>query len=489
MAGGRRNEHKHLCAFWMSTNAFGGIEGTARPQPAFNRAVEKRSDSNWLSEVFSTSALIIPLLGNKNLIKYGEPVLLPSTSFPTNKVMEMGCLSKPIFLGLTETTNEPIFAVEVSGICSEGSKMPSWLEGTEWVDLRRYGSQLRIEDAGLLAYARGMVEWHTRNRFCGCCGEKTEFKEGGHSLQCSSTTCGSSAYPRLDPAIIVLVTCGDYLLMGRQSRWDQGRYSLLAGFVEVGETFETTVAREVHEEAGIKLDFKTIKYIASQPWPFPSSIMVGFIAEAKEKLNSSGLNLDQVDDVVPVGNEGLHKLIQRNSLPTVEVDSKELEDARWIHRSFLRAVLQETPSPGTAIFSVPGKHAIAHSLMQQWVSHHKETEWAGNQITTVEIDEGVFKYVLIHVYDGCGNQKLVVRGNTRMAYHADIFNDTKEKLKNMELQGQVLGGGRIEHHLNERIIHVYGFSQAYGRANHAVTVTLLQQWFPLHAISLSWDGY
>eukprot|EP00250_Pteridium_aquilinum_P018596 c24132_g1_i2 orf=711-1769(+) len=319
--------------------------------------------------------------------------------------------------------------------------------------------------------------------------KKMELKEGGHSLQCSSTSCGSSVYPRLDPAIIVLVTCGDYLLLGRQSRWNLGRYSLLAGFVEVGETFEMAVAREVQEESGIKVKLKGMRYIASQPWPFPSSLMVGFMAEAEEKEETSGFHLELVDDVVPVGNEGLHMLKQRANLPAIEVDTKELEDAKWIHRRFLKAVLQDQPSSGNAPFSVPGRHAIANFLMQQWVSHCKETEWAGDDISTVEIDEGVFKYVLIQINDSRGNQKLVVRGSKRMAFHADIFDNTKEKLKGLELQVQVLGGGRIEHHVAERIIHVYGFSQAYGRANHAVTVALLQQWFPLHAVSFSWDGY
>lgn len=465
------------------------MQGTLS-QPVFNRAVDRRSDSSWLSEVFSTSALIIPLLGSKSLIKSGEPVLLPSRSFPTEQYSKSERVRKPIFLGLTDESGEPLFAVEVNGDSSVDSEAELWPEGSKWVDLRQYASELKIGDAGLLAYARGMVEWHTRNKFCAGCGEKMEFKEGGHSLQCSSTICGSSIYPRLDPAIIVLVTCGDYLLLGRQSRWAPGRYSLLAGFVEVGETFEMAVAREVQEESGIKVKPNGMRYIASQPWPFPQSLMVGFMAEAEEKQEIPGSNLNLVDDVEPVGNEGLSALIQSTNLPAIEVDTKELEDAKWIHKSFLKAILQKQPSSGNAPFSVPGRHAIANFLMQQWVSHGgKEKEWAADEISPVEIDEGVFKYVLIRVNDSRGNQKLVVRGSKRMAYHADIFNHTKERLKNLELEVQVLGGGRIEHHAEERVIHVYGFSQAYGRANHAVTVALLQQWYPFHAISFSWDGY
>ncbi|MCO5560757.1 hypothetical protein L7F22_014377 [Adiantum nelumboides] len=271
-----------------------------------------------------------------------------------------------------------------------------------------------------------------------------------------------------------------------QSKWNPGRYSLLAGFVEVGETFETTVAREVQEEAGIKVKLEGMRYIASQPWPFPQSLMVGFLAEAEEKEGSFS---KFVDDVVPVGNEGLHVLIENSKLPTLAVDKKELEDAKWIHRSYLKAVLQNQPLYGNGPFSVPGRHAVANFLMQWWISYQEKTEWAGDEVSPVEIDEGVFKYILIRVSDSKGNQKLVVRGNKRMSYHADIFNHTKDKLKAFELQVEVLGGGRIEHHLGERVILVYGFSQAYGRANHAVTVALLNQWLPFHTISFDWEGY
>ncbi|KAI5076772.1 hypothetical protein GOP47_0008837 [Adiantum capillus-veneris] len=486
MSNCNKKRHVSFHSFSSSTNALDNNQGASVPQPAFNRAPERRADSIWLSEVFSTSALIIPFLGSKSLVKSGEPVLLPSKNLPKGERLKSACIKQPIFLGLRETSNEPLFAVEVSSVCREHLSSELWPEGCEWVDLRSYASELKSNDAGLLAYARGLVEWHMRNRFCSCCGGEMEFKEGGHSLQCSSRECGSSIYPRLDPAVIVLVTCGEYLLLGRQSRWKPGRYSLLAGFVEVGETFETAAAREIQEESGIKVKLDGLRYIASQPWPFPQSLMVGFMAEAEEKQLSFP---KFVDDVVPVGNEGLRVLMENTKLPTIAVDTKELEDARWIHRSYLKAVLQNQPLNGNRPFSVPGSHAVANFLMQWWISYQKNTEWGGDEVSSVEIDEGVFKYILIRVSDGKGNQKLVVRGNKRMSYHADIFNHTTDKLRALKLQVEVLGGGRIDHHVTERVILVYGFSQAYGQANHAVTVALLKQWFPFHTISFDWDGY
>ncbi|KAH7421552.1 hypothetical protein KP509_13G063500 [Ceratopteris richardii] len=414
--------------------------------------------------------------------------MLPSKNFPTDHFLNSTCIWKPIFLGVRGETDEPLFAVDVTGVSSEYLNQNFWPEGSEWVDLRKYGSELSSADAGLLAYARGMVEWHTKNKFCSQCGGKMEIKEAGHSLQCISADCGRAIYPRLDPAVIVLVTCGDYLLLGRQSRWEPGRYSLLAGFIEVGETFEMAVAREVHEESGVRVKIEGMRYIASQPWPFPQSLMVGFIAEAEEKQASLP---EFVDDVVPVGSYGVHLLAENLSLPAIAVDMKELEDARWVHRSRLKAVLENKQTHGGGPFSVPGRHAIANHLMQEWTKHKNgtESEWAGDTVPYVDIDEGVFKYVLIQVNDDMGNKKLIVRGDKSMAYHSDIFKHTRQVLMTLGLQAEVLGGGRISHDVAERSIHVYGFSQAYGRANHAVTATLLRQWFPFHAVSFSWDGY
>ena len=144
-------------------------------------------------------------------------------------------------------------------------------------DLRGVSALLADDELALLGYARAMVHWHRLHRFCGRCGASTASLRGGHERACSA--CGTQVFPRLDPAIIVLVTDGQRCLLGRQAAWPKGRYSTIAGFVEHSETLEAAVVREVHEETDIRVHHP--RYISSQPWPYPGSLMLGFRAEAK----------------------------------------------------------------------------------------------------------------------------------------------------------------------------------------------------------------
>lgn len=453
------------------------------------RASEYRNQLSWLLKAFSSpNTLVVPVMKNKNMVKNGQPLILPIQNTDIKK--ENLKFSDSIFLGLTRDENNPVFAIDAADVLSaEGSK-PAWFEGVELVDLRKYGPNLKTSEAGLLAYARGMIEWHNQNRFCGCCGTKMVSKDGGHCLKCSLESCGSTVHPRLDPAVIMLVADGDYALLGRQSKWESGRYSVLAGFVEIGETFEMAIAREVKEEAGIIVDTNSIRYVSTQPWPFPSSLMVGFIAsvERNETSTSKGSPLPR-EHVVPIQNSNLSAILGSNSLQQIFVDGNELEDARWIHKDLLRAVLLGKVLPSGVEFHVPGKHAIAHHLMAKWITETRFVEWAGDDIETVEIDKGVFKYVLICIHDDKGHKKLIVRGNSTLAYHADILQEVQDKIGVLGFHADPLGGGRIEHQPEQNVIHVYGFSQAYGQANHEVTASLLHQWYPFHQVSISWDGY
>lgn len=145
-------------------------------------------------------------------------------------------------------------------------------------ELRPLSAELPEREAGLLAYARALSVWRARHRYCGACGAPTRPTRAGHALVCANLSCRQESFPRIDPAIIVLVTDGERALLGRQASWPQGRYSTIAGFVEPGESVEDAVAREVMEEAGIALG--EITYHSSQPWPFPSSLMLGFVARA-----------------------------------------------------------------------------------------------------------------------------------------------------------------------------------------------------------------
>lgn len=150
--------------------------------------------------------------------------------------------------------------------------------GGRFEELRPLSSTLPEREAGLLAYARALSIWRTRHRYCGACGAPTLPVRAGHVLACSSADCGQEMFPRIDPAIIVLVTDGERALLGRQASWPKNRYSTIAGFVEPGESIEDAVAREVLEETGVAVG--EISYHSSQPWPFPSSLMLGFHAQA-----------------------------------------------------------------------------------------------------------------------------------------------------------------------------------------------------------------
>jgi NAD+ diphosphatase len=170
-----------------------------------------------------------------------------------------------LFLGLAGET--PLFAVDVTG--AEPTRGAP-------ADLRQAASLLPVEEAGLAAYAASLWSWHRRHRFCANCGAPTEPRDAGHERFCPS--CEAHHFPRTDPVVIVRVTDGERLLLGHQVRWPEGRYSVLAGFVEPGETLEEAVRREVWEESELRVD--GVSYVASQPWPFPSSLMLGFTARA-----------------------------------------------------------------------------------------------------------------------------------------------------------------------------------------------------------------
>jgi NAD+ diphosphatase len=151
-------------------------------------------------------------------------------------------------------------------------------DGTQFEELRPLLTELPAPQAALLTCARALQIWRARHRHCGACGAPTAPRQAGHCLRCTSSECGAEFFPRLDPAVIVLVSDGDHALLGRQASWPAGRYSTLAGFVEAGESLEDTVVREVREEAGVRVT--SVRYFASQPWPFPSSLMLGFHASA-----------------------------------------------------------------------------------------------------------------------------------------------------------------------------------------------------------------
>jgi len=188
---------------------------------------------------------------------------------------------------------------------------------------------LSPRDAPLFAAALSLTRWHSRHLFCANCGKETGLVRGGWSRRCSG--CTAEHYPRVDPVVIMLAEHEGDLLLGRQYHYPPGRYSALAGFVEVGETIEDAVARELREEAGIEV--ADVTYVASQPWPFPSSLMVGCTARA-------------------LG-------------PSLTIDRSELEDARWFNRD---EVARALAGSAEARFQVPPPHTIARTLLERWLA-------------------------------------------------------------------------------------------------------------------------
>jgi NAD+ diphosphatase len=189
-------------------------------------------------------------------------------------------------------------------------------------------AQLDSSDAPLFAAAMSLARWHSRHRFCANCGNSTEIARGGWSRSCLS--CSAEHFPRVDPVAIMLVEHEGKLLLGRQPHYPPGRYSALAGFIEVGETIEGAAAREIKEEVGI--DLCDVRYVASQPWPFPSSLMIGCWAQA--------------------------------SCGDLTIDTNELEDARWFTREQVR---QAVAGAENAPFQAPPPSAIARTLMEYWL--------------------------------------------------------------------------------------------------------------------------
>ena len=190
------------------------------------------------------------------------------------------------------------FAVDLSDL-EDPATHPGLAGRGSFADLRSFGPLLGHDEGNILAYARGLTWWHSRHRFCGVCGHPTVSAEAGHVRRCTNPDCATPHFPRTDPAVIMLVHDGDRCLLGRQPRFPPGMYSTLAGFVEPGESLEEAVAREVFEETNIRVG--EVTYHSSQPWPFPSSLMLGFHAEATSH--------------------------------DIRTEQDELEDAQWFSRS------------------------------------------------------------------------------------------------------------------------------------------------------------
>jgi len=289
---------------------------TPSPHPfsgaSLDRRAETRDDPAWPQTALDDSSTVFILAQGSMQLVQREPagIVYVDAAHPA---VRSASAAQLIQLGWVEGRRHVL--VEVG----DASGLP---QGSMFEELRPMLPLLSAAEVNLLSYARALQVWRARHRHCGVCGAPTQPKSAGHALACTSTTCGEVFFPRLDPAIIVLVSDGPYVLMGRQASWPPGRYSALAGFVEPGESLEDAVLREVREETGVSAG--AVSYFASQPWPFPSSLMLGF-----------------------------HATAQRGA---IQLDG-ELEDARWFHADELA---QAPPA------MLPPRHTIARHLIAIW---------------------------------------------------------------------------------------------------------------------------
>lgn len=286
------------------------------------RLSHRRQDAAWIAaQLQDPRTVVFPVWRGKNVFVRGagfRPARVPADTLgalesATESLVLLGRVYGRVHfsVGLLSSDGLPPAGVRAFG---------------QFRDLRNIAPLVDHVDGALLAYARAMTYWHHRHLFCGDCGSPTESADAGHLRVCPNPECGQQHFPRTDPAVIVIVTYRGRCLLGRKASWPAGMRSIVAGFVEPGESLEAAVVREVWEETGIRVCGVT--YRSSQPWPFPSSLMLGFTARAITE--------------------------------DVRLDDLELEDARWMSRVEIVAALRE----GT--LRLPSRASISFRLITEW---------------------------------------------------------------------------------------------------------------------------
>lgn len=291
-----------------------------------DRASERRPDAAWISaQLASPESLAVAIWNGRPLIEPAEqPGGLQIAYLPSRLAGELaGGPERLLFMGLWKET--AVFAVDLEG---QADPSDGPLQGLgAFQDLRQIALRLTPAEAAICATAKSMFEWRRRHRRCAVCGEPTEVRDGGWKRQCPA--CEAEHFPRTDPVVIMLPYHGDRCMLGRQEAWSKGMFSALAGFLEPGESIEEACARELAEEAGLRA--RKVRYHSSQPWPYPSSLMIGLLAEVED------------DEGAP--------------------DQTELAEVRWFTREEARQVLAGTHDS----VSAPSPMAIAHQLLKAWV--------------------------------------------------------------------------------------------------------------------------
>jgi NAD+ diphosphatase len=282
-----------------------------------DRAAELRGDAEALARLARHPGARLVLLGPDGPLLEGPEHAPRLARLPLTAEPGEGSVP-PLFLG--REGEEGVWAAAWDG--------PPPGEGSRWEELRSVMARLSPRDAELAATAKAVMGWHAAHGFCARCGQRSEVTQGGWRRDCPA--CGTQHFPRTDPVVIMLVTRGNAVLLGRSPGWPPGMMSLLAGFLEPGETVEAAVRREVWEEAGVRVG--RVGYLASQPWPFPASLMLGCRGEALSE--------------------------------EIALDPQELEAAMWVSRErLLRVFMGEDPE-----IRPPRTGAIAGFLLREWLA-------------------------------------------------------------------------------------------------------------------------
>jgi len=303
----------------------------ARP---VDRATLKRTDPDWLARAREDKDVLVFLMRAGDPLLDGEgavPGFGRGHHGPSRPLFWMGPEAfrlghtREIFMGV-DSNDTPIFALDMAADWDLATSPVAGLASFE--DMRGSASVLGALEANLASTARSLFEWHRRHGFCSNCGAKSDVVEAGWKRQCPD--CGAEHFPRTDPVAIMLAHRGDKCLVARNPGWPDGFVSALAGFVEPGETVEQAASRELEEEAGIKSDPARAEYLFCQPWPFPSSLMVGIL--------------------IPADSE------------EISVEQDELEAAYWVSREEVRAMLADRHER----FFCPPPMAVAHHILKAW---------------------------------------------------------------------------------------------------------------------------
>lgn len=283
-----------------------------------DRSGDRREDPDWLAAaIVSANSRFVPVWRDRCLAT-GEPPHISLLRHPdVDRFLDP---RESIFLGMFQS--QPAFALAIDDDTDALAHVP-FSESGEFHDLRYLGSVLPPDEANVAAHAVALIKWHQLQKFCGLCAAVMRAESGGNTRICTNEACATQIFPRVDPAIIVLVSHGDECLLGRQEKWPEGRYSTIAGFVEPGESLEDAVRREVGEETNIVVGY--VRYHSSQPWPFPSSLMLGFTAHAESR--------------------------------DIRLNDGELEDARWFTRKELQSGFPK----------LPYRLSIARRLVDDWL--------------------------------------------------------------------------------------------------------------------------